>query len=223
MTIPWVLNLISNKWRAFKKWLTLSGYNDYTIASYFRKKGAHIGEHCRIQIRSIGTEPYLVTIGNHVFIAEGVVFHTHDGGTWIIQEKVPGILTFGTIIIEDNCLIGVRAQILPNVRIGRDSVIGAGSVVINDIPPNSIATGVPARVVNSSSKYEENCLAKWKDQKPPDLVQGSDSYITWWFSQENQVKLRRHLTDLFKEKTKLGENLENKAQKPQNPKDDVSH
>jgi acetyltransferase-like isoleucine patch superfamily enzyme len=203
----WVLRFIFNKWKSFRKWLVLSGYTDNTISAYFRKQGARIGKNCRFEIRSIGSEPYLVNIGNHVFISEGVILHTHDGGSWVIQEKVPGILTFGTITIEDNCLIGARSQIFPNVRIGRNSIVGAGSVVINDVPPNSIVIGVPARVISSTLKYEEKCVTAWEEQKPPDLLHNGDSYITWWFSKANQVKLRKHLTDLFKQENKSEKNL----------------
>jgi acetyltransferase-like isoleucine patch superfamily enzyme len=50
------------------------------------------------------------------------------------------------IVIEDNCWIGANVIILRGVRIGAGSIIGAGSVVTKNIPKNSIAVGVPARV-----------------------------------------------------------------------------
>ncbi|GAI46775.1 unnamed protein product, partial [marine sediment metagenome] len=127
-----------------------------------------IGENCDILVSSLGTEPYLVRIGNHVFISPGVVFHTHDGGVWIFREEVPDIRVFGPIIIEDNCIIGQGAILLPNIRIGRNSIVGAGSVVISDVPPNSIVMGVPARAISSIHKYKERCITRWKEQKPPE-------------------------------------------------------
>lgn len=51
------------------------------------------------------------------------------------------------VVIEDNVFIGTRSIILKGVRIGRDSVIGAGSVVVSDIPAGVVAAGNPARVV----------------------------------------------------------------------------
>lgn len=51
------------------------------------------------------------------------------------------------VILEDNVWLANRALILPGVTIGHDSVIGAGSVVMTDIPPRSVALGNPARVV----------------------------------------------------------------------------
>jgi acetyltransferase-like isoleucine patch superfamily enzyme len=66
------------------------------------------------------------------------------------------------VVIEDNCWLGHRVTVLDGVTIGEGSVIGAGAVVTKDIPPYSIAVGVPARVVASrkptdpppSSSYE---------------------------------------------------------------------
>ena len=181
----------------YKAKLTIAqaGYTSKTIAIYFRKQGAKIGEHCDIQVNSLSTEPYLVSIGNHVFISPGVTFHTHDGGVWIFRDKIPGVRVYGTITVEDNCLIGRNAQLLPNVHIGRNSIVGAGSVVISDIAPNSIVMGVPARTIGSVPKYEENCLAKWKEQNLPDLP--FEANYGWWLYKENKEKLRKHLTDLF--------------------------
>jgi acetyltransferase-like isoleucine patch superfamily enzyme len=142
-------------------------YNDKTIASYFRKKGATIGENCLISTRSLGTEPFLVNIGDHVFIARRVILHTEDSGAWILNEDHPGLKIFGKIVIEDNCLIGLNSQIFPNVRIGHNSIVGAGSVVTSDVPPNSVVMGVPARVIGSSTRYKEKKAAMWKDTYPP--------------------------------------------------------
>lgn len=53
------------------------------------------------------------------------------------------------VTIEEDCWLGTGAIVLPGVRIGKGSVIGAGAVVTKDIPPYSVAIGVPARVVRS--------------------------------------------------------------------------
>jgi galactoside O-acetyltransferase len=53
----------------------------------------------------------------------------------------------GEIIIESDVWIGAHTSILPNVKIGQSSVIGAGSVVTSDIPPFSVAAGVPAKII----------------------------------------------------------------------------
>jgi Acetyltransferase (isoleucine patch superfamily) len=53
------------------------------------------------------------------------------------------------IVIEDDVWIGANATILPGVKVGRGSVIGAGSVVNKDIPEYSLAVGVPAKVIRN--------------------------------------------------------------------------
>ena len=183
-------------------------YTNTTIAEYFRKQGAQIGENCVIVVRSLGAEPYLVRIGNHVFISSGVFFHTHDGGVWIFREEIPDIRVYGTIIIEDNCLIGQNAILLPNIRIGRNSIVGASSVVIADVPPGSIVMGVPARVFGSTHKYKERCIARWKEQKPPDLyIEQDGSWLTSKHRKENLQKVRKYLTNLFWNQGKGGEEV----------------
>jgi len=173
-------------------------YNPYTIAEYFRKRGAQIGEGCFIVPTELGTEPYLVKIGNHVAIAAGVSINAHDGAVWVFREQVPDLQVFGPIVIEDNCIIGLRAIISPNVRIGRNSVVAAGSVVINDVPPNSVVMGVPARPFGSLEKYREKCLQRWAEQNPPDVILADGD--GWWNSRHsdaNREELRNHLLSLF--------------------------
>ncbi|NNE11561.1 MAG: acyltransferase [Ilumatobacter sp.] len=51
------------------------------------------------------------------------------------------------IVVEDNVWIGARSIVMPGVTIGRDSCIGAGSIVTRDVPPRTLAAGVPARTI----------------------------------------------------------------------------
>jgi acetyltransferase-like isoleucine patch superfamily enzyme len=176
----------------------LRRYNRFTIAEYFRQQGAQIGEGCSIIPTGLATEPYLVKIGNHVTIAAGVQFITHDGGAWIFRDEVPDLQVFGPIIIEDNCVIGQNAILMPNVRIGKNSIVGAGAVVIADVPPDTIVMGIPARPLGSTARYKEKCVERWRAQKPPDCV--IEPSEDWWHSkhfQANRRKLREHLLKLF--------------------------
>jgi acetyltransferase-like isoleucine patch superfamily enzyme len=193
-----ILSLIRALYQRTKKALELKKYTPYTIAEHLRKTGAQIGDGCFIVPTDLGTEPYLIKIGNHVAIAAEVSFATHDGAVWVFRDEVPDLQVFGPIVIEDNCIIGLRAIIFPNVRIGRNSVIAAGSVVINDVPPNSVVMGVPARTFGGMEKYREKCLQRWAQQRPPDVVLGDNE--TWWNSRhfaENREALKRHLLALF--------------------------
>ncbi len=185
-----------------KRTRELSKYNNFTIAEYFRKQGAQIGEECYIVPRHLGTEPYLVKIGNHVAITQNVRFHTHDGGTWVFRQEMPDLRVFGPIIIEDNCLIGENVHILPNITIGENSIVAAGSVVIADVPPNSIVMGVPARRFGSIQKYKEKCIEQWKSQRPPNFHPDSCNHYEMAEHLDNLLnELRDHLTTtVFKEK-----------------------
>ena len=62
------------------------------------------------------------------------------------RDETPELLP---VVIEENVWLGSRVIVLPGVTIGRDSVIGAGSVVTRDIPARCVAAGVPARVIRS--------------------------------------------------------------------------
>lgn len=59
----------------------------------------------------------------------------------------PGVRLAGEVTVGDGVLLGTGACVLPKVRIGRQTIIGAGAVVREDVPPHSLAAGVPARVV----------------------------------------------------------------------------
>lgn len=124
-----------------------------------RYMGAKIGVNCRILRTSIITEPYLVTIGNHVTLT-GVKLITHDGGVWVFRDKHPDIDVFGTIKIGNNVFVGTGTIILPNVIIGDNCVVGAGSIVTKDIPPNSVAVGAPAQVIKSIDEYYDSIKDK---------------------------------------------------------------
>ena len=54
-------------------------------------------------------------------------------------------VTRGSVVIEDNVIIGPRAVVLSGVTIGKGAVIGVGAVVTRDVPPLAVAKGVPAR------------------------------------------------------------------------------
>jgi acetyltransferase-like isoleucine patch superfamily enzyme len=140
-------NLLRAVYRKLKNSYDLLKYDDFSIAEYFRRQGAQVGLDNRIEIRSFGTEPNLVRIGNHCTIGPGVVFLTHDGGTWLFTEEDPSLQKFGKIDIKDNCFIGLNAIIMGNVSIGPNSIVGAGAIVTRDVPEGTIVAGSPARVI----------------------------------------------------------------------------
>lgn len=83
-----------------------------------------------------------VVIGETTEIGENVTLYhgvTLGGTTWNKGKRHP--------TIEDNVIIGAGAAVLGNIRVGRNSKIGSGSVVNRDVPPNSTVVGIPGRVV----------------------------------------------------------------------------
>ncbi|MGE4315984.1 acyltransferase [Acinetobacter sp.] len=122
--------------------------------AYARKKGVSVGEHCRIYIKSWGSEPFLISIGDHVTVTSGVKFITHDGSTCLVKDQHgKRYQRFAPIQVGSHVFIGVNTIVMPGVKIGSNVVIGAGSVVTKDIPDNSVAIGVPAKVVSSFADY----------------------------------------------------------------------
>lgn len=94
-----------------------------------------------------------ITIGNNVLIASQVYITDHDHGEITKEEllKHPNErpLVYAPVIIEDDVWIGEKVAILKGVTIGKGSVIGAGAVVTKDVPPYSVAAGIPARVLKT--------------------------------------------------------------------------
>jgi acetyltransferase-like isoleucine patch superfamily enzyme len=121
------------------------------------QKGARIGNHCKISSHSFICEG--VTIESEVFVGHGVTFindryprATNGNGQlatdadWDCQKTV----------IQRGVSIGSGATILGGITVGQNAVIGAGSVVTRNVPPNAIVAGNPARVLRTVSPKEMN-------------------------------------------------------------------
>lgn len=134
-----------------------------------REMGIKLGENCEIYDNvSWGSEPYMISIGNHVRITNGVRFITHDGGVWVLramEDSFKDVDSFGEINIGDNTHIGMNTIIMPNVTIGKNCIIGCGAVVTKDIPDNSVAVGVPARVIEDIQTYIDKSRHKFVNTK----------------------------------------------------------
>ena len=105
--------------------------------------------HPRCQINAYKSD---IIIGIGVDIASNCAFYSYDHGIEagkLIREQP--LTTKGPIIIDDQAWLGFGVIVLSGVHIGKGAVIGAGSVVTNDIPENSIACGSPAKVIKTRS------------------------------------------------------------------------
>jgi maltose O-acetyltransferase len=109
-----------------------------------------IGVNCRVT-RAI--------IGKNVMIGPEVVFvarnHNFSEPNQPLQNQ--GYNEFKTIEVGDNVWIGTRVIVLPGRTIGKDAVIGAGSVVTKDVPDYAVVAGNPARIIRFRTKENSVC------------------------------------------------------------------
>jgi carbonic anhydrase/acetyltransferase-like protein (isoleucine patch superfamily) len=97
-----------------------------------------------------------IEIGIYTNIQDGAILHGDPGLPTVLEDYV----TIGhravvhSAHIERGCLIGIGAVILDGVRVGAGSIIGAGSVVTKEVPPQSLVIGVPGKIVRPVSEQE---------------------------------------------------------------------
>lgn len=117
------------------------------------QKNAFIGKNCKISSHTFICEG--VNIEDNVFVGHNVTFindkyprSTNTDGSMQTEEDWTVEKTF----VKKNVSIGSSATILCGVTIGENSIIGAGSVVTKDVPPDSVVAGVPAKIIKSKDR-----------------------------------------------------------------------
>ena len=115
-----------------------------------------VGAHSRVGISSVVIGP--VSIGQHVIIAQHVVIsglnHSYEAIDIPIRLQP---VTSRPVVLDDECWIGANAVITAGVRVGKHSIVAAGSIVTKDVPPYSVVAGNPARVI----KYYDEACKTW--------------------------------------------------------------
>lgn len=131
---------------------------------------------------NFGSEPYLITLRRNCRISGNVRFITHDGGTWAFRNSWPeysDIVKYGRIEVGEYTFVGAESIIMPGVKIGRNCVIGAGSIVTKDVPDESVVCGVPARKVCTILEYAEKCRKEMiLDFDKTDYEKDKKDYLT---------------------------------------------
>lgn len=134
-------------------------------------KGLRLGKNVNI-VDNYFFDPshcFLISIGDNCTIAPNVRLIAHDASIF----KLLGYSKIGKIDIKENCFIGDSVIVLPGVTIGQNSIIGSGSIVTHNIPPDMVAAGNPAKLLMSIQDYIKKIENHSKDKK----IFGEDYFI----------------------------------------------
>lgn len=142
------------RWRA----LVALGFNvrgaRISAQVWFSGPGVKIGRNTFINREVFFDSSAPINLGSDCAVGMHTKFITssHEVGTSVARA---GRALRAPITVGDGCWIGAAAIVLPGVTIGRGAVIAAGSVVVNDVPPNTMHGGVPARLIRDFSKESD--------------------------------------------------------------------
>lgn len=132
--------------------------NSKRLLRYYKNRGVRIGKgtfildpkHIQLDI----SRPELLEIGENVFLHRGTIILTHDWASWcFVNSHNEFFPSHGKVKIGNNVWLGENVTVLKGVTIGDNVIIGIGSIVTKDIPSNSVAVGIPAKVVETYEEY----------------------------------------------------------------------
>jgi sugar O-acyltransferase (sialic acid O-acetyltransferase NeuD family) len=125
---------------SFVRWLTVVHPNAYVHGSVKVGPGTVVFAGAVIQPDTI--------IGRHCIINTGATVD-HDCSLGNFTHVAPGCHLAGEVSLAEGVFMGIGSVAIPGIKIGEWTTVGAGGVVVTDLPPRQTAVGVPARVVNS--------------------------------------------------------------------------
>jgi acetyltransferase-like isoleucine patch superfamily enzyme len=116
-----------------------------------RWRGVRMGRDCFIDPNAIleTAYPENITLGDDVRVTAGAIVMTHIKAPHLLRDRgyVPVVLR--PVVLSSHCFIGVNAVVMPGVTVGEGAVVTSGSVVLADVPPFTVVSGNPARIVKT--------------------------------------------------------------------------
>lgn len=153
-------------WRWISDSLTAPFHSKSTrLVRRLRRAGVKVGEGVIFRDPDSATidltRPSLIEIGDYVDMNVNFTIMTHDFATGVFLHKYGEFVnSSGRVRLGNNIYFGRDVTILKGVTVGDNCVIGLGSVVTHDIPADSVAVGIPARVVCTLDEYFERCKSR---------------------------------------------------------------
>lgn len=157
---------------------------EHTINSYIK-----IGNHSRIFPFCWIDTGEGVEIGNHVGVGGHTLIFTH--GVWS-DYLDGGPVSYGKVLINDNVWLPWRVFVMPNVEIGRNTIVGANSLINCNIPENVLAAGSPAKVIKSNIIHDLN--ENQKNERLDEILFKYSEYYSYKFKGEFEYLKGMHLS-----------------------------
>jgi acetyltransferase-like isoleucine patch superfamily enzyme len=150
--------LIGDRWERAKRLGFGEGTSIYDSSHVFGD--VRVGRHTWIGPFTLLDGSGGLEIGDYCSISTGVQIYSHDTVDWAVSG---GVVPYerAPVLVGSRCYIGAQTVVAKGVRIGEGSIVGACSFVRADLPPGSIAVGVPARVVGSATFDGERVVRQY--------------------------------------------------------------